>query len=275
MTALIEYQDLAVQLARKVGEQLREVTFGEADLEIALKDPVNLVTKWDLWSEQTIIEGIRNQYPSHTLVGEESVSTLLAERSVTMEELLSSGICWVIDPIDGTTNFSNRIPHYGVSIGVIVDGVPSVGVVYEPCRDEMFTAVKGQGAFLNSRRIKTTNKERLLSSVVATGFPYDRASVWHEREAAFKRALLACRDLRRWGAASLDICYVAAGRFDAYFEEGVNPWDICGGHVIMAEAGGRFRDFKNPPGSPFTFSCSAYACGSGNSFSELIQTLQE
>ncbi len=266
--------DLACSLAKEAGARFREVTFGTEAVETDFKGSVDLLTEYDLWAEKLITDAVTSKYPSHVIVGEESSDPDKVGREKTIERALPNGICWIIDPIDGTTNFVSRLPHYSISIGIAVDGEPVAGVVYNPPRDELFTAFKGEGAFLNGRPIKVSAKSKLVDALVATGFPYERRKVWPQMEDRFKAVLLACRDIRRWGAASLDCCYVACGRFDAYFESTVAPWDIAAGHLIVSEAGGKGQSYLKAPGSPFQLPCSTYACGSGESFVELIECIQ-
>lgn len=272
--SLNEYLELAVSAAKFVGTRLREATFSEDSFQIDFKGQRDLVTEYDLWSEKEITRRITERYPGHVIFGEESANKLCEERGCEMEEILNKGFVWVVDPIDGTTNFASRIPHYAVSIALCIDGVPAVGVVYEPCKDELFTGVREQGAFLNGRRIRVGEKEHLSDSVVATGFMYDHARYWPLIEEAFLAVLAESRDLRRWGAASLDICYVACGRFDAYFESTVQPWDVAAATVILTEAGGCVQNFRDPLGTPFKLPCFNYACGSSSSYKELIKCIQ-
>lgn len=264
----MEQLELAVFLAKKVGERLRGVTFGEEDLGINKKGERDLVTEFDLWSEQVITAGIKERYPEHQILGEESV------KDHPISELLAADWCWIVDPIDGTTNFASRIPHYGVSIALANKGEVVCGVVYEPCKDELFTAVKGGGAYLNAKPISVIGRDRLVDATVATGFPYDREKLWPKLQVPFNQVALKCRDIRRLGAASLDICYVACGRINLYYEYTLNPWDLAAGHLIVKEAGGYSQDVDKPFGTPLSLITFGYACGSGESFRELLDVVQ-
>jgi myo-inositol-1(or 4)-monophosphatase len=265
----VEFLETAVSLATRVGERLRAVTFGEENLGINKKGERDLVTEFDLWSEKVISEELSARYPEHQILGEESI------KYRPISELLKADWCWIVDPIDGTTNFASRIPHYGVSIALARRGEVICGVVYEPCKGELFMAEKGAGAFLNGKSISVIARDKLVDAVVATGFPYNRAELWPKLQLPFNQIALKCRDIRRLGAASLDICYVACGRLNLYYEYTLSPWDIAAGHLIVTEAGGYSQDVDKPFGTPLSMPTFGYACGSGESFKELLGIVQE
>jgi myo-inositol-1(or 4)-monophosphatase len=198
----------------------------------------DMVTEYDKSCEVIVFEGLRAARPMDSIVGEEG-----ARHDGT------SGITWFIDPIDGTTNFLYDIPMWAVSIGATdLDG-PLVGVVCNPSADETFTAVRGGGAYLNDHRIECNAGARLETALVATGFSYaPQARVAQAQRVA--KLIHHIRDIRRFGAAAIDMCYVACGRLDAYFEENLHPWDIAAGDLIAREAGCRTGDFRGGPIRP-------------------------
>ena len=194
----------------------------------------DIVTSADRESESIITSFIRQHYPSHSILSEESG-----------ESQGKSGVRWVIDPIDGTTNFFSGIPFWGVSIGIERDGIREMAVVYAPATGEMFHAVRGEGAFLNGRRIHASSENRLSRAVVSTGFPVDKDVNPDNNLDNVARVLPRIRDLRRLGAAAVDICYVAAGFLDAFWELNLHEWDVHAATLVLEEAGGiasRFRE---------------------------------
>jgi myo-inositol-1(or 4)-monophosphatase len=221
----VELRDFARELARGAGDILR--TFAQhARTTIDTKSSsVDLVTDADRASEQFLVDAIRNRRPGDGILGEEGTN-----------DLSTSGITWIIDPLDGTTNFVYSMPMYSVSIGATLDGVPVAGAVYNPILDEMYSASTGGGAFLDERPLRSNSIIQLETALVATGFAYESAT--RARQGAIAAALLPdIRDLRRAGSAALDLCNVASGRVDAYFEHSVKPWDVTAGVVIATEAG--------------------------------------
>lgn len=217
-------EETAIALAKEAGLLIRERL--HEFRAVTHKGTVDLVTDADQASEVVVAGGIRQAFPEHRLIGEEG-----ARGSE------SSSWGWVIDPIDGTTNYAHRYPHFCVSIALEYEGEAVLGVVYDPMRDELFRGRIGQGAFLNDVPLHVSETETLIQSLLATGFSYNIA----ERGVAY--ALWAdinshAQGVRRDGSAALDMCYVAAGRLDGYFERPVNPWDIGAGAIIVTEAGG-------------------------------------
>lgn len=202
-------------------------------LQVVEKSPNEFVTQVDKAAEAAIIEVIRDHHPDHAILAEESGATGDHEYQ------------WIIDPLDGTTNYLHGFPVFSVSIAVARRGEIEHGVVYDPLRQEIFTASRGQGAQLDGRRIRVSKRTTLQQSLVATGFPY-RANLEHlERYLNMLRAvMLESSGVRRPGSAALDLCYVAAGRVDAFFELGLSKWDIAAGSLIIREAGGRISDFQ-------------------------------
>jgi myo-inositol-1(or 4)-monophosphatase len=207
--------------------------------EVSFKSEVDLVTAVDRDAEALIVAAIRRAFPAHTVVAEESAPT---EPSGS-----GNGHCWYVDPIDGTTNFAHTLPHFAVSIAVERDGEPLLGVVYDPMREELFTATRGEGALLNGRRIGVSTVPTLDAALLATGFPYDRRSNAPFYLAFFETALRRSRDVRRAGSAALDLCWVACGRLDGYWEWKLRPWDTAAGRLIVREAGGSATTFSGEP----------------------------
>jgi myo-inositol-1(or 4)-monophosphatase len=187
------------------------------------------VTSADLAAERAIIECITSRFPEHKILAEESAQTLEPER-------YGEGYTWVVDPIDGTTNYAHGHFHVGISVACTYNGESIVAAVAAPFLNEVFTATKGGGAFLNGEKIACTRTLRVSDALVTTGFPYNRANA-HNICSRIERVVRVCRDLRRLGAASLDLCWVACGRLDAYFEECLQPWDVAAGVLIAREAG--------------------------------------
>jgi len=235
--------DFAIQTARDAGRVLAE-RFGRK-IEISNKSEIDLVTESDLASERLIIDRIKTYYPRHAILAEESGASEPVDRESP------SDWRWIIDPLDGTTNYAHGYPCFCVSIGLECKGRMELGVVYDPMRDEMFTAERGQGAALNGRRIRVSPTPTLASALLCTGFPYD---VRERSEFArhFANFIMAAQGVRRDGAAALDLAYVAAGRFDGFWEEGLKPWDVAAGSLIIEEAGGRVSNYVDGPMNIFT-----------------------
>jgi myo-inositol-1(or 4)-monophosphatase len=228
--------NFAIQTARDAGRILT-ARLGRA-LQVSNKGDIDLVTEADLASEKLIIERIRSHYPRHTILAEESGST---EGFVTGEE--SSEWKWIIDPLDGTTNYAHGYPCFCVSIGVERAGQLEIGVVYDPMRDEMFAAERGRGATLNERPIRVSQVAELNSAMLCTGFPYnvrERPNFVKE----FANFTMNVQAVRRDGSAALDLACVACGRFDGFWEDGLNPWDVAAGVLIIEEAGGRVTNYE-------------------------------
>ena len=226
--------DFAIQTARDAGRLLAE-RFGRK-IEITNKSELDLVTESDLASEHLIIEHVKTYYPRHSILAEESGA------SNPHDGDSQNGWRWIIDPLDGTTNYAHGYPCFCVSIGLEHNGELQVGVVYDPVRDEMFAAERGRGASLNGRRITVSRTMNLSAALLCTGFPYD---VRQRNEFArhFASFIMHAQGVRRDGAAALDLAYVAAGRFDGFWEEGLKPWDVAAGALIVAEAGGRISNY--------------------------------
>ncbi|MCX8104859.1 MAG: inositol monophosphatase [Ignavibacterium album] len=229
-----------IQIAKEAGEIIRNAYRTKFSIEIKENNIKNLVTEVDKKSEQTIIEFIRKNFPSHNILAEEGG-----------EKKSSSDYIWVIDPLDGTTNFAHGLPIFSVSIGVQYKEETIAGVVYDVMRDVVYSAEKGSGAFENGKKISVSSNEKIEESLLVTGFPYNVAQ---NPEKAFERFIVmlkTARAVRRLGSAAIDFCYVANGVFDGFWEVHLNPWDICAGKLIVEEAGGKVTDFNGNPISIF------------------------
>jgi myo-inositol-1(or 4)-monophosphatase len=216
---------LATQLARRAGALLREGY--EKVGEVELKGEIDLLTQSDLLSESLLVDGIQAAFPGDAILAEEG------------GEYTGSETLWLIDPLDGTTNYSHGVPIFAVSVACQREGKTLFGVVYDPMRDELFHAVPGGGAWLNDRGIHVSTTATLNESLLATGFPYDIRSHTETNLDHFAAVKLMTRGVRRLGAAALDLAYVAAGRYDGYWEMRLWPWDWTAGMLIVREAGGR------------------------------------
>ena len=220
-----------IQISKEAGEIVRE-GFGK-NFSIEYKtNASNLVTEIDKKSEALIIDFINKEFPGHSVLAEES-----GEHGTSSEYL------WVIDPLDGTTNFAHGLPIFAVSVGVQKNGETICGVVYDVMRDEIYSAEKGSGSFRNGMKLKVSSNDNLRKSVLVTGFPYDIAENPDHAIERFIASLKAARAVRRLGSAAIDFCYVASGVFDGFWEVHLHPWDICAGKLIVEEAGGLVTNF--------------------------------
>ena len=198
-----------------------------------LKGEANLVTDADLASQKAAIGVIKKAFPQHDFLGEENA-----------HKNTGSPYTWVIDPIDGTTNFAHTFPQCSISIALFYKNQVILGGVLNPITHEMFLAQKGKGATLNGKKIHVSNVKKVHEALLVTGFPYNRNEIMPELLARFERCLRASHDVRRLGSAALDLCWVAAGRLDGYWEQNLNPWDVAAGTLILTEAGGKVTDFN-------------------------------
>lgn len=225
--------NIAVRAARKAGQIINR-GFSELDLvKTANKSENDFVTNIDRDAEAAIISVIKNAYPNHDIIGEESGH----------HEGSDLDYQWIIDPLDGTTNFIRGIPHFAVSIAMKLQGKTEIAVVYDPIRDEMFTSARGTGAQLDNLRIRVAGKKDLHGTVLATGFPFKYKHHFEAYAKTFSALFEYSADIRRCGSAALDLAYLAAGRYDGYWEIGLKPWDIAAGDLLVREAGGIISDF--------------------------------
>lgn len=219
--------NIAVQAARRAGKVILSSLNKLDALRVVDKDRFDFATDVDQKAEVEIIKELSKAYPDYAIMGEETGGRLGEARYT-----------WVIDPLDGTSNFMRGLPHFSVSIALLDDGVPIHGVVYDPVRDEVFTASKGSGAFLNDRRVRIGQRASLEGALLCTGFPYRQRKKLPSQLRMIKQLLEEAEDLRRTGSAALDLSYVACGRLDGFFEYGLKLWDMAAGALIVREAGG-------------------------------------
>lgn len=228
--------NFAIQTAREAGAILID-RLGRA-IQVSHKGDIDLVTEADLAAEKFIIERVRSYFPRHAILAEESGAS---EDEATLIPGKSEWK-WIIDPLDGTTNYSHGYPCFCVSIGIERAGKIEIGVIYDPTRDEVFAAERGQGATMNDRRIRVSEVEDLNRAMLCTGFPYNvRERPNFARD--FTNFTMQAQAVRRDGSASLDLAYVACGRFDGFWEDGLNAWDVAAGVLLIEEAGGRVTDY--------------------------------
>lgn len=232
--ALEGYLETAIRAARAAGAIQRDRLWKEH--EIQFKGEINLVTEVDRQCEELIVRTIRDAFPDHDVLAEEEDYGTL-----------HSPCKWVIDPLDGTTNYAHGFPWFGVSIALEMDGEVVLGVICHPMMDELFTTVKGEGAFVNGKRLRVSRRGPLKSSLLATGFPYDRTWDNENNFDNFVNFQMNARAVRRAGAAALDLAYVAAGRLDGYWECKLKPWDVAAGQLMVVEAGGRVTSHDGAP----------------------------
>lgn len=230
---MASYLETAVEIAREAGALL--ANFFERRIGFELKGEFDLVTEADRASERLIIERLRSHFPSHSI---------LAEEGGGFET--SSEYCWYVDPLDGTTNFAHGFPCWNVTLAIERAGEMIAGVVFDPLRQEMFSAELGSGAYLNHRRIRVSPVSRLEDSLVATGFP-SRKRHLNVNVYFYHQLAMVTHGVRRCGSAAIDLAYVACGRLDAFWEFGLNPWDMAAGRLLVAEAGGRYSGMHCEP----------------------------
>jgi len=235
---MAEHTELAQQLAREAGKIIRDSLARKKN--VSHKAAVDLVTDVDLRVEELIVNGINKAFPEHAVVAEEG------HFGRSNEEW-----CWYVDPLDGTINFVHGIPHCSVSIALFRHGTPVTGVVYDPFRDEMYRANSAAGAFLNDDPIGVSDAAKLEDARLVTGCPYDRRENVDLYLPYFEHFLVAARDVRRFGSAALDLCYVACGRFDGFWEWKLRPWDTAAGWLVVTESGGTVTDFDGGSYDPW------------------------
>ncbi len=231
--------DFTIDLARQAGQVLRDYNQQGPGQINTKQSAVDLVTEADLASEQLIMGALRRQFPEHAILSEEAQGSLPAY-----------GPAWAVDPLDGTTNFAHGYPVFAVTLALFVDGVVQLGVTYDPLRDEMFWAERGQGAWCNGRRLRVSNTRALAQSLLATGFQYDRATNPDNNLAEFSYFMPRTRGVRRSGSAALELAWLAAGRLDGFWEKGLNVWDAAAGQVLITEAGGHITTYTGQPWHP-------------------------
>lgn len=232
---MASYLETAIEIARESGALINN--FAERKIPFELKGDFDLVTEADRACEELIVSRLQSHFPSHSIVGEEGG-----------ERRNSSEYCWYVDPVDGTTNFAHGFPVYNTTLGLAKNGEMIAGVIFDPTRNEMFAAEKGGGAYLNGHRIHVSKAKRVEDSLVATGFPSRRRKENINIHFYYQLALES-HGVRRAGAAAIDLANVACGRLDAFWEFGLNPWDMAAGILLISEAGGKCTSMKGGPAS--------------------------
>ncbi len=260
-TSLHPMLNVAIKAARAAGAIINRASLDLEALRINTKSPNDFVTEVDHAAEGVIIETLLGAYPDHGILAEESGRAHGAKHSEYV---------WIIDPLDGTTNFIHGLPVYCVSIALAHRGVVQQAVVYDPSRNDLFYATKGRGAFLNDRRLRVSKRTRMSDALIGTGFPFRRGDNFKRYVKMFEEVMQHCAGLRRPGAAALDLCYVAAGYYDAFFETGLQPWDVAAGSLIVSEAGGLIGNFTGE--ADFLHQREVVA-GNPKIFGQLVQML--
>jgi myo-inositol-1(or 4)-monophosphatase len=234
MTDIDDFARVGTEVAREAGQLL--LNRFRTGFTVAHKGVVNLVTEVDLAAEALIVSRIRTAFPNHSILAEERHA-----------ETRSEGVTWVVDPLDGTTNYAHGFPVFSVSMGLEIEGNIEWGAVFDPTRNELFVARRGGGATCNGAVLEVSKTSALVKSLLATGFPYDIQTSRHNNLNNFCGFAVKTQGIRRAGSAALDLCYVAAGRFDGFWELKLNPWDCAAGSLIVKEAGGTLTDFSGQP----------------------------
>jgi myo-inositol-1(or 4)-monophosphatase len=249
----------AWEAANQAGALIRE-TWQEPK-KIAYKGAIDLVTPVDRDSERRIVTVLKRNFPGHSILAEEETDLINAQ----------SPYCWIIDPLDGTTNFVHSYPQFCVSIALEHDGEVILGLVYDPLRRECFSAIKGQGAALDGNPIKVSAVDELDKALLATGFPYDRRDQADYYLAFFKAFMIRTQGIRRSGSAALDLCYLACGRIDGFWELKLRPWDTAAASLIIEEAGGKLSDFS---GNKFTIRGTETLASNGAIHDEMVKVVR-
>lgn len=255
------FLNVAVKAARRAGQIINRAALEIDNLQVARKGQSDYVTQVDRAAEDAIKEVLLEAYPSHGILAEETGKTPG-----------KSEFEWIIDPLDGTTNFIHGFPQYAISIALAQEAQVAHGVIYDPVRNELFTASKGRGAFLNDRRVRVSRRDRLTDALIGTGFPYRAFDHVDAYMGAFRELTEKTAGMRRPGAASLDLAYVAAGRLDGFWEFGLSPWDIAAGTLMIQEAGGFVTDLK---GDSDYLSCGDLVAGTPKVHASLLQIVQK
>jgi myo-inositol-1(or 4)-monophosphatase len=253
--------NVAITAARKAGAVINRASLDLERVQVSAKSHNDFVTEVDQAAEEAIIDTLLTAYPGHAILAEESGRSRGAKDSEYL---------WIIDPLDGTTNFIHGFPVYAVSIALSFRGQLQQAVVYDPSRNDLFYASKGKGAFLNDRRLRVSKRIRMQEALIGTGFPFRKGDNFQRYMKMFEAVMTQCAGLRRPGAASLDLCYVAAGFYDGFFETGLSPWDIAAGALIITEAGGLIGNFTGEP--DYLYQREVVA-GTPKIYGHLVQTL--
>ena len=253
--------NIAVKAARRAGQIINRASLDIEKLKIDVKRQSDFVTEVDRAAEAAILDVLRDAYPSHGILAEES--GLAGTRA-------DSEYQWIIDPLDGTTNFIHGLPQYAISIGLAHKGLMTHAVVYDPNRNELFTASRGGGAFLNDKRIRVSKRARLDEALIGTGFPFRMFDHVEAYLAIFRDVAQKTAGMRRPGAAALDLAWVACGRMDGFWELGLSPWDMAAGTLLITEAGGLVGDLS---GEPHYLKTGNIVGGNPKVFGQLLQII--
>ena len=253
--------NIAVRAARAAGAIINRAALDLDVLKVATKGTNDFVTEVDQAAEEAIISTLLEAYPGHGILAEESGR----ERGARHSDYV-----WIIDPLDGTTNFIHGFPVYAVSIALAFRGRIEQAVVYDPTRNDLFVASKGRGAFLNDRRLRVSRRTRMADALIGTGFPFRKGDNFKRYLKMFEEVMQHCAGVRRPGAAALDLCYVAAGWYDGFFETGLQPWDVAAGSLIITEAGGLVGNFT---GEADYLHQREVVAGNPRIYGQLVQTL--
>jgi len=251
---------LAIEIVRRAGA-VQMAAFG-GRLDVSKKGVIDLVTNVDVEIERMFRQIIAERCPGHDVLGE--------EMGASRASAAPSRYCWIFDPIDGTTNFAHGVPIFCSALALEVDGQLSVAAVFDPTRDELFAAERGRGAWLNGARLHVSDTDTLVDALLVTGFPYSVQTDPHEILALFGAFIGQARAVRRLGSAALDVCYVAAGRMDGFWEEALGPWDIAAAALLVEEAGGRITDLS---GGPFEPRSGELVASNGHIHDEMLHTI--
>ena len=247
----------AVRISRLAGSLLKDRLL--TDFSVMHKGDVDLVTEMDRSAQDLIEREILVKYPDHGIMAEED-----------LDLRGSSGFLWIVDPLDGTTNYAHRFPVFSVSIAVVYEDETLCGVVYNPVSDETFKALSGEGASLNAMPLGVSNTGQLTDSLLGTGFPYNIRETAQPTLGHFERFVRKAQDIRRCGSAALDLCFVACGRLDGFWELGLKPWDVAAGTLIVREAGGKVTDFS---GNKLERDTSQVLASNGRIHNQMIEVL--
>lgn len=255
----MDYLNFAIEVAKEAGRFLK-INIGKVRNIQTKKEEINLVTEIDKESEKKIVELIKSKFPHHQILAEESG-----------EMKSESDYKWIIDPLDGTTNYTHSFPIFCVSIALEYKGEVILGVIYDPNLDELFWAEKGKGAFLNNKKISVSKTDKLIKSMLATGFPYNVRENPDNCIEHFVNFLMEAQAIRRLGSAALDLAYVACGRLDGFWEVNLNPWDVAAGKIIIEEAGGKITDFY---GSKFSIYTKGVLASNGLIHEQMLEVIK-
>lgn len=259
--ALHPMLNIAIKAARAAGAIINRASLDVERLTVTSKSQNDFVTEVDKAAEDAIIAIILEAYPGHGILAEESGRTYGAK---------DSDFVWIIDPLDGTTNFIHGFPFYAVSIALAFRDQVQQAVVYDPNRNDLFYASRGKGAYLNDRRLRVSKRTRMSESLIGTGFPFRKGDNFQRYMKMFEEVMVQCAGVRRPGAAALDLCYLAAGFYDGFFETGLSPWDVAAGSLMITEAGGLVGNFTGEP--DFLYQRELLA-GTPRIYGQLVKTL--